>query len=247
MSDAILVHRQDAIVHITFNRPEKKNAFTQAMYQRFNQALRDADADSEVAAVFLHGSGDSFSAGNDLHDFLQLGEVNLDSPAFQLLQTLTEISVPLVAGVNGLAIGIGTTLLLHCDLVYASDKALFCLPFVHLGLVPEAGSSQLLPQLCGRQRAAELLLLGDTFSADKAASIGLVNDVVGAEQLADKLNEVAEQLSQRPRQALRQSKQLLQMPAEPVADRIRREGQIFVKALNSDAAKAAIAAKLKKK
>ncbi|MAK71413.1 MAG: enoyl-CoA hydratase [Idiomarinaceae bacterium] len=174
---------------------------------------------------------------------------NLDesAPPFKFLHTINRVTVPIVAKVNGLAIGIGTTLLLHCDLVYASDNATFALPFVKLGLLPEAGSSLLLPRLCGHQRASELLLLGDNFSARQAQQFGFVNAVVAADELDQQVDNVIAKLTSQSRQALRISKQLIKSPQQSVADRISHEAGYFAKALSSDEAKQAIAAKLQKK
>ena len=239
--------QQDGIVRIRLNRPEKKNAFTQAMYDTCEQALSDADADESVIAVIFESAGDSFSSGNDLNDFLAVENLDETAPPFRFLHTLNRVNVPIVAKVNGLAIGIGTTLLLHCDLVYASEEALFALPFVKLGLLPEAGSSLLLPRLCGHQLASELLLLGDNFTANKAQQLGLVNAVLPAEQLASHVEGVLEKLTSQSRQALRTSKKMIKAPQQTVAERISHEAGYFAKALSSDAARQAIAAKLKKK
>ncbi|MDN7123386.1 enoyl-CoA hydratase [Pseudidiomarina terrestris] len=247
MSDCIVTEKRDGIVWVTFNRPQKKNAITQQMYRDLTAALEDAERDSSVAAIVLQGSHGCFTAGNDLHDFLQADELNENSPPFEFLYTLSRLSVPVVASVDGPAIGIGTTILLHCDLVLAGNGAKLALPFIHLGLVPEAASSQLLPLLCGHLRAAELLLLGDSIDATTALSYGLVNKVVASEQLAEATAELAASLASKPVSGLRATKNLLKQPTEAVADRISREAQVFIKALHSDAAREAIAQKLHKK
>lgn len=246
MSDLIQVSRQGNCVHLVINRPDKKNALTQAMYAELATALLEADADKSVAAVVLTGVADSFTAGNDLHDFLAMDNIDESAPVFQFLQALTRIEVPLVAGVNGLAIGIGTTLLLHCDFVYASRDARFALPFINLGLVPEGGSSLLLPQLIGHQRAAELLLLGDMFSADDAYRFGMLNEIVEADQLESRLSEVSKALGSKPVSGLRAAKRLMKQEPEPVSDRIDREVTVFAKALQSPEARAAIQATVQK-
>lgn len=243
----VVVTHQDGVTRIRLNRPEKKNAFTQAMYTACEQALIDAEQHQDISAVLFESTGDSFSSGNDLNDFLAIENLDESAPPFKFLQTLNKVNVPIVAKVNGLAIGIGTTLLLHCDLVYASDEAVFALPFVKLGLLPEAGSSLLLPRLCGHQQAAELLLLGDTFNAHKAQQLGLVNEVLSAEQLDARTEQVLTQLTTLSRQALRTSKQLLKAPQQSVAERISHEAGFFAKALSSAEAREAIAAKLQKK
>ena len=243
----VQVIKSDGVVRIQLNRPEKKNAFTQAMYSSCQQALLDADNDDEVSVVLFESAGDSFSAGNDLNDFLAIDNLDETAPPFKFLHTLNSVTVPIVAKVNGLAIGIGTTLLLHCDLVYASEDAIFALPFVKLGLLPEAGSSLLLPRLCGHQLASELLLLGDNFSAQKAQQLGFVNDVVASGELDQRVEQTLQVLTQQSRQALRVSKTLIKAPQQTVADRISHEAGYFAKALSSEDAKRAIAAKLKKK
>ena len=247
MSNYIKEEVRHNVLWLTLARPEKKNALTQDMYRALSEALQAADRDVKIAAVVITGVGDSFTSGNDLHDFLAIEDLDDSAPPFEFLYTLSRLSVPLVAGVNGMAIGIGTTILLHCDLVYASNQAVFALPFINLGLVPEAASSLLLPQQCGHLRASELLLLGDTFDAATALEYGIVNQLVEAEQLQDTLEQVAEKLASKPHGGLRAAKKLLKQPAEPVADRIEREAKIFIRALNSEDARQAIAARLNKK
>lgn len=243
----VQVIEQGDLVRIRLNRPEKKNAFSQAMYQSCEKALTQADNDPKVKAVVFESSGDSFSSGNDLNDFLAVENLDESAPPFRFLHVLNRVTVPVVAKVNGLAIGIGTTLLLHCDLVYCSDQAVFALPFVKLGLLPEAGSSLLLPRLCGHQMASELLLLGNNFDGQKAQQLGLVNAVFTVEQLDDEVELILSQLTSQSGQALRTSKQLIKAPQQAVAERISLEAGYFANALASDAAKQAIAAKLQKK
>ncbi|MDS0218028.1 enoyl-CoA hydratase-related protein [Pseudidiomarina andamanensis] len=247
MSNLVKEEVRHNVLWLTLARPEKKNALTQDMYTALSSALQAADRDSKIAAVVLTGEGDSFTAGNDLNDFLAIEELDDSAPPFEFLYTLSRLSVPLVAGVNGLAIGIGTTILLHCDLVYASNDAVFALPFINLGLVPEAASSLLLPQQCGHLKASELLLLGDNFDAHAALSYGLVNKVVAPDELQDTLEQVALALASKPHGGLRAAKKLIKQPAEPVADRIEREAKIFARALSSEAARQAIKDRLNKK
>lgn len=246
-SDLILTEVRQHILWITLNRPDKKNALTQDMYRALTSALQMAEQDQTIAAVVITGAGDSFTAGNDLHDFLAVEQLDDSAPPFQFLYTLSQLTVPVIAGVNGLAIGIGTTILLHCDLVYASSDAQFALPFINLGLVPEAGSSLLLPQRAGYLNAAEMLLLGDAFTADQAHAYGVVNQVVAPAALMDTLMTVTAVLAHKPRGSLRATKQLLKLPVESVPDRIGREAKIFAKALTSDAARTAIRAVLERK
>ena len=243
MSEFVITKREGAILHLRLNRTSKKNALTQDMYRALLDGINEAEADESVHAVVFSAEGDTFCAGNDLGDFLRHGELTPQAPVFQLLKRLPELTVPLVASVQGAAIGIGTTLLLHCDLIYAAEDAVFALPFVDLALVPEAGSSLLLPQIVGYPRAAELLLLGEPFDAAKALQMGLINGVVGVNELEQITSAVASKLAGKPPQALRRSKQLLKTPTESTAVRIERELEVFMKALASDEAQRVIAAK----
>lgn len=246
MSEYVITKRDGAVLHLRLNRSNKKNALTQDMYRALLDGINQAEADESIHAVVFSGEGDAFCAGNDLGDFLRHGELSPQAPVFQLLQRLPQLTVPLVASVQGAAIGIGTTLLLHCDLIYAADDAVFALPFVDLALAPEAGSSLLLPQIMGHPRAAELLLLAEPFDAAKALQLGLINGVVGASELEQTTSEVAAKLASKPPQALRHTKQLLKTPAESTPARIERELEVFMKALASEEAQRVIAAKAAK-
>lgn len=230
---AILVDRHDAVLHVRFNRPERKNAFTAEMYGTLTATLRDADADRHVRAVLLHG-GDTFTAGNDLRDFMERPPTSADSPAFQFMSAMAAFSKPAVAAVGGVAVGIGTTLLLHCDLVYAAEGARFQLPFVNLGLVPEFGSSVLLPRLTGHVRASELLLLGAPFDAGTALALGLINRVVAPAQLLATATASAIAVAKQPAAAVRATKALLKRPlARPVRDALEAEAAMFGERLAS--------------
>src|SRR5580704_11168584 len=176
--------RNGAVLRIAINRPEKKNALTGTMYDELSSALERAEQDSQTRVILLHGQGDSFTAGNDLEDFLQkpwTGQAK--PPAVRFIRAMAEARKPIVGAVHGLAVGVGTTILLHCDLVYAADNAKFIMPFINLGIVPEAASTVLLPALIGHQRAAELFMLGAPCSAQRAYEMGLVNAVVTQENL----------------------------------------------------------------
>ena len=234
---------RDGVLHIGIRRPEKRNALTLAMYRDLCQALAAGDEDPRVRVLLLHGTADCFTSGNDLGDFLRTPPQGEESPVFRFLQAISGAEKPLLAAVNGPAVGIGTTLLLHCDLVYAGESALFQLPFVNLGLCPEAASSYLLPRLLGHRRAAELLLLGEPFTALQAEAAGLVNRVVpDAEVLAFALGRAAA-LAEKPPAAVRRTKALLKAPvAESVATALSREGQVFVERLASPEAAEALAA-----
>jgi len=173
----------DGVLQVVIDRPDKKNAITGTMYNALTAALRAADEDQAVRAVLISGTAGTFTAGNDLEDFVLHPPTDASAPAFTFMRALATLEKPLVAAVAGLAIGIGTTLLLHCDLVYATENARFALPFTALGLVPEAGSSLLLPQSIGHRRAAEMLLLGEPFSGQRALDLGLVNQLLPADEL----------------------------------------------------------------
>ncbi len=194
------------ILRIQLNRPEKKNALTPAMYTRLREAIERANSDSDVRVITITGSGDSFCAGNDLNSFLQ--DPGSDAAA-RFIKAIASAEAPIVAAVNGVAVGVGVTMLLHCDLVYAVPEAKFNFAFIDLGLLPEAGSTYLLPRMMGYSRAAELLMLGGAFTAEKAMECGIVNQVVAADELEALALAKAEQLAAKPPEALRQTKMLL--------------------------------------
>ncbi len=244
----ILTEIKDGILRIEIDRPDKKNALTAAMYQAMADAIKAAEADSKVRVVLIHGKAGMFTAGNDLQDFLDNPPRDDNRPVFQFLYGISQAQKPVVAAVAGPAVGIGTTMLLHCDLVYAAPNARLQLPFVNLGLVPEAASSLLLPALIGYQRAAELFLLGEPFSAQKAKEIGLVTEVVPEDQLFDTAMAQARKLAGKPAASLRLTKRLMkqgQMAA--VAQRIKLESDHFGERLGSPEAKEAFAAFLEKR
>lgn len=231
------------VLQLSLNRPQKKNALSQQMYRDLNSALMQAATDPAIKVVLLQGSADCFSAGNDLQDFIGAGELNSQHPTVQFLYILAQFPKPVVAAVAGLAIGIGTTVLLHCDLVYAADNARFQLPFTQLGLCPEAGSSVLLPNLAGYQRSAQYLLLGEAFSATEAAQMGLVNQVVTNTEVCALALEKALKLAALPADAVQSSKALLKRNAQPLTlETIATELVQFQRLLNSDECQQRIAA-----
>ncbi len=243
----ILSKVEDRIARVELARPEKKNALTGEMYKQLAAALAAADADPQVRAILLHGTQDCFTAGNDLHDFLKR-PAGAEPPVVDLFKVLPNLAKPIVAAVGGPAVGIGSTLLLHCDLVYAADNARFQLPFVPLGIVPEFASTYLLPLLAGYQRAAELLLLGQPFTAAKARDAGLVTEVVPAENLFSKAREAAQMLAALPPESLRLTKRLLKKRhGAAVAEAIAEETRIFSERLSSPEAKEAMSAFLEKR
>ena len=194
------------ILRIQLTRPEKKNALTPAMYDTLREAIERANDDTSIRVITLTGSGDSFCAGNDLNSFLN--DPGSDSAA-RFIQAIATAEAPIVAAVNGVAVGVGVTMLLHCDLVYASADARFNFAFIDLGLLPEAGSTYLLPRMMGYSRAAELLMLGGAFTAEKARECGIVNQVVAAAELEALAQSKAEELAAKPPEALRRTKMLL--------------------------------------
>ena len=242
----ITVTDRAGVRHIRIDRPAKRNALTRAMYPVFSDALTSA-SEAGVRAIWLHGSDDCFTAGNDLGDFARAvpGE---RSAAWDFLETLVVCQTPIVASVNGAAVGVGTTMLLHCDLVYCSAGARFQLPFVNLGLCPEAASSLLLPARAGMLRASELLLLGDPFDAATAREAGLVNAVVPTPAEADALAlSRAEALAAKPPEALRTSRALLRRGTVAAMEALRLEGAEFARLLHGPEAREALAAAVEKR
>ena len=243
MTDDIEVRREGAVLSAAFARPGKKNAITGAMYEKLIEAFVEAERDSEIGALVLSGKGGVFTAGNDLNDFLAVAMHETgEFPAWRFVQKLAEFEKPLVAAVDGLAIGVGTTLCFHCDLVYATPEARFQTPFVNLGLVPEAGSSLLAPQRFGRAKAAELLLLAEPFGAEEALRLGLVNALLPHDRLLPHALEKAAALAAKPRAALLATRRLMRGDGEAVKARMAEETHAFSAALKSPEAHAAFQA-----
>lgn len=238
MSDEIVISQQNAILTLHLNRASKKNAVTRAMYTAMADALHAASSDESVKVVVIKGGRD-FSAGNDLVDFLEEPPQNNDAPVFQFMMALYECALPVVAAVDGFAVGIGSTLLPHCDFIYATDRSVFMMPFINLNLRPEFGSTQLLPQLAGYPMAAEMLLLGDKFDAATALQARLITAVVSPEELDARADETAAKLAGKLRPALVETKALLRRTPEPMAERIKVEGAAFMATLSTDETKAA--------
>jgi enoyl-CoA hydratase/carnithine racemase len=239
---------KDRIARIELARVEKRNALTADMYRALADALERADADGEVRAVLVHGRPDCFCSGNDLKDFLERDPHAADPPAHRFLRRIAEARKPIVAAVGGPAVGIGTTMLLHCDLVYAAPGTRFQLPFVSLGLVPEAASSLLLPLVAGYRRAAELMLLGQPFDADRALAADIVTAVVPEGELLERARAAAAQLAALPPAAVRLTKELLKRTTvAAVIERMGEEGRLFAERLASPEAKEAFTAFLEKR
>jgi enoyl-CoA hydratase/carnithine racemase len=246
-SDEVDVSRTDGMLHIRLNRPDKRNAITRSMYQAMADAVATGESDDAIRVVLFSGAGEGFCAGNDLNDFLAHPPKGTEDPAFHFLRTISAATKVLMAAVHGNAVGIGTTMLLHCDLVVATHSARFSLPFVSMGLVPEAASTLLLPRAIGHLRAAELLLLGETIDAATALHCGLVNRVVDDTELMEVARSFARRISAQPPSALRLSKQLLKDDRAGVALRIEHEGRIFTAQLQSPELKEAATALLEKR
>ena len=244
----ILTHVDAGVMTLTLNRLERKNSITAAMYGAMADALESANHDTAVRAVVIQGHETIFSAGNDIGDFLNNPPATPESPVFRVLRGISSFPKPLVAAVCGPAVGIGTTMLLHCDLVYAGDNAAFSMPFVNLGLCPEAASSFLVPQLMGYPRAAEALLLGEPFMAETALEMGLVNRIVPPAEANVLAQRQAQKLAAKPLSALMETKRLMKKGnAGMVAERIDEENASFGRMLQEPAAREAFTAFMEKR
>jgi enoyl-CoA hydratase/carnithine racemase len=238
----------NGVATIEIARPEKKNALTLAMYEAMADALRGAYTDAAVRAVLITGQPGIFTSGNDLEDFMKRPPQGEDSPVFRFMRALMDCDKPVVVAVTGAAIGIGTTMLLHCDFVYVSDEARLATPFVGLGLVPEFASSLLMPALMGHRRAAEKLLLGDPFTGEAAVECGLANAVLPAAEVANHARRVAERFNTLPPGAVRDAKRLMrQRGREAILSAIADEGEIFTTRLRSPEAMEAFQAFFQKR
>lgn len=248
MTEHVLIERHGAVQVIRMNRPDKKNALTRAMYAAMRAALIEGDADPAVRVHVFLGVPGAFSAGNDLADFLAMatgGEGGHE--VWDFLLALAGAQKPMVSGVDGIAVGIGTTLNLHCDLTFATPRTVFRTPFVDLGLVPEAGSSLLVPQILGRQGAFALLGLGEGLSAERAKAAGLIYEVVEENSLEASVLSAAGQIAAKPPQALKIARDLMRGPREELTARIRQEAEHFRERLKSDEARAALTAFMERK
>lgn len=248
MSHEILTHAERGVMTVTLNRLDRKNSITAAMYGAMADALAAAQADDSVRVVVFQGHETVFSAGNDIGDFLHHPPSTPDSPVFRFLRGLATFPKPLLAAVCGPAVGVGTTMLFHCDLVYAGDNAAFSMPFVNLGLCPEAASSLLVPQMLGYHRAAEALLLGEPFMAEAALEVGLVNRVVPPTEANAVAQAAAQKLAAKPLSSLTQTKRLMkQGQQQRVLDQMAAEGEVFARLLDAPAAKEAFGAFMEKR
>lgn len=246
MSDHVKAEIEDGVLVMTLARPEKKNALTQEMYRALSKAIRSGESDGSVRVHAILGAPGAFTAGNDIRDFLAHATGSGDGSGLKdvldFLKLLPNVKKPFLAGVDGLAIGIGTTLLFHCDMVFATPKSYFATPFLDLGLVPEAGSSLLMPKRMGYARAFEMLVLGETYSAEQMQSAGLINALVVPEDLKPTVINTAHKLARKPPEALLLSRQLMRGDASELKARVEQEVKIFAERLSSQEARAAFEA-----
>ena len=247
--DHIQTQLENGVLHLILNRPEKKNALTSAMYDSLVAEVQRAEADDSVRVLVLRGNGDSFTAGNDIEDFVQKPWKGQSvPPAEQFIRAIAFARKPVIAAAQGLAVGIGTTILLHCDLAYAADGTRFMMPFVNLGILPEAGSTLLLPSLIGHHRAAELLLLAEPFSAQRATELGIVNRAVPADQLLSVVGAAAQALAEKPTNAICTAKQMMKQHLRNDLERVIREEVLAIaEQLESPETEEALSAFLQKR
>lgn len=244
----IVYHVNHGVFVLQINRPDKKNALTQTMYAALAQGIQAADQDSDIKAILIRGVEGCFTSGNDVNDFVTTRDLGTERPSVQFMKAIAGAHKPVIAAVDGMAIGIGTTMLFHCDLVYASEESFLQLPFTNLGLCPEAGSSLLLPQIAGHQRASELLLLGERFSAHKALGYGIVNEVLPSAGLMEHAMNKALHLARLPSDSVQTTKALIKRnQATPMNDTIQAELLQFARLLQSPEAQAIFQAFLNKK
>ena len=244
----VLTHIEDGVMTITLNRLERKNSITSAMYAALADAIEQAEKDAAIRVAVLQGHETVFCAGNDIGDFLNQPPSGQDSPVFRFLRGIAGFPKPLVAAVCGPAVGIGTTMLFHCDFVYAGDNAAFSMPFVNLGLCPEAAASLLVPQMLGYHRAAEALLLGEPFMAEAALEVGLVNRVVPPMEANGVARSIARKLAVKPPSSLAETKRLMKKSMQrQVLEQMAQEGISFGRMLGEPAAKEAFGAFMDKR
>ncbi len=244
----ILSHTDAGVMTLTFNRVDKKNSLTAAMYASLADAIAQAAVDTQVRVLVFQGHETVFCAGNDIADFLNNPPASQDAPVFRLLRNISEFPKPVLAAVAGPAVGIGTTLLFHCDLVYAGDNAAFAMPFVNLGICPEAASSLLAPQMFGYHRAAEALLLGEPFMAEAALEVGLVNRVLPPTEVNQYVQVQARKLASKPLSSLLETKRLMKAGmTQLVQQQMNEEAASFGRMLHEPAAKEAFSAFMEKR
>jgi enoyl-CoA hydratase/carnithine racemase len=247
MTDNVSAHNDKGVLCIELNRADKKNAITVAMYQKMTDIVQSAQEDSEVRSILWRASGDDFCAGNDLMDFIQNPALGEEAPVMQFIYSLARNQVPMVAAVQGKAVGIGATLLLHCDAVVLADNAQLMMPFTKLGLLPEAGCTKLLTELIGYQRAVKMAILGDTVTAPEAIQMGLATQVVAPSAVPDAGLNLANRFADLPKTATRQARSLMRPSPEVLIEAMRAEAVFFSEALQSEATKEAFTAHFEKR
>jgi enoyl-CoA hydratase/carnithine racemase len=248
MTEGILIGREGAVLTLTIDRAAKKNALTAPMYAALALAIADAGEDPGIGAILIQGQPGAFSAGNDLSEFMAFATSgSLGQEVLAFLEALTVSARPLVAAVDGVAVGVGCTMLMHCDYVVASDRSTFQTPFVNLGLVPEAASSLLAPRLMGHARAFELLAMGRKFDAARAREAGLVNEIVGEDAVLPTAMAAAAEIAAKPREAMAIARRLIRSDPGEVLERIGEEAELFGQRLRSAEARAAFMAFLSKR
>lgn len=245
MSD-ILVTGHNAIVHIKINRPTKKNSLTREMYEQMAVAIEGA-TDSDAKVILIEGEGDCFTAGNNIADFANPDEAEHINETAHFMNALMKCELPVVTKIRGLAVGIGTTMLLHCDFVYCDETAKFIMPFIDLGLVPEYASSYILPRIAGHRKASEWLMLGKPFNGEEARQFGIVTELFAADQLDSMVDRVIEALCKKPKVALRNTKMLMKSDANSVESHMNEELDFFIDAMRSEPAQEAFSAFLNKR
>jgi enoyl-CoA hydratase/carnithine racemase len=243
----IKIARAGAVLSIIFDRPEKKNALDGAMYFAATKALQSAGSDPSIGAILFAGTGGVFTAGNDLADFLDPDSWEGEFPAFTFIKAVASCETPLVAAIDGVAVGIGATMMLHCDLVYVAPETIFRLPFVDLGVVPEAACSLLLPRRIGMAKASEFLLLGESFGPEEAVRLGLANRILPQSELHTFAAGEAQKLAEKPRAALAATRRLLRGENAAISARIEEEARFFTAALRLEEARAVINAFLSRR
>ncbi|MCW8108158.1 enoyl-CoA hydratase [Alteromonas ponticola] len=244
---SIQIKTEKGVMRLTMNRESKKNSLTRDMYRQLAEALTQARADDTIRVIRIDGAGSCFTAGNDIHDFANHSDSDNVTDTVAFMQALIECDKVVVAQVHGLAVGIGTTLLLHCDLVYCAPDTRFVLPFINLGLVPEYASSYILPRLSGRRKASEWLMLGEPFDAQEAMNFGLVSRIIESEMLEGTVSAICQALAEKPAFALSQTKQLLSNETDAIQQQMNTELDILLEAMTTEAAKEAFSAFLEKR
>ncbi|MCW8092455.1 enoyl-CoA hydratase [Alteromonas sp. ASW11-130] len=244
---SIQINTEKGVMRLTLNREDKKNSLTRDMYRQLADAIIQAGDDESVKVIRIDGAGSCFTAGNDIHDFASQNHSDNVTDTVAFMQALVECEKVVVAQVHGLAVGIGTTLLLHCDLVYCAPDTRFILPFINLGLVPEYASSYLLPRMAGRRKASEWLMLGEPIEAQEAMNFGIVSRIVDSDRLEGTVSAICQALVGKPAFALTQTKQLMSNDTDAVLQQMNAELDVFLEAMTTDAAKEAFSAFLEKR